>query len=171
MSDTHAERTAQVIHADWMLTPGGAIADAELAFDAAGLITYAGPRRQDSVADLVLDGHALMPGLVNGHTHSAMTLLRGSSDDEGFMPWLDEVQALEQHLTHDDVATGLQLAMLEMIESGMPIDLLIYRTDTFEIGEQRRIRADDPYFRKLSEGWSRALRTAFANIESYTNTD
>ena len=134
MSDTHAERTAQVIHADWMLTPGGAIADAELAFDAAGLITYAGPRRQDSVADLVLDGHALMPGLVNGHTHSAMTLLRGSSDDEGFMPWLDEVQALEQHLTHDDVATGLQLAMLEMIESGTTTFADMYHWDAELLG-------------------------------------
>lgn len=54
---------------------------------------------------------------------------------------------------------------------GMPIDLLIYRTDTFEIGEQRRIEADDPYFRSLSEGWSRALRDAFGNIEAYTNED
>ncbi len=54
---------------------------------------------------------------------------------------------------------------------GMPIDLLIYRTDTFEIGEERRIKADDPYFRTLSEGWSKALRNAFANIESYTNAD
>ena len=65
-----------------------------------------------------LDGHILIPGLVNGHTHSAMTLLRGVSDDHGFMPWLAEVQALEQQLTHDDIAAGLQLAMLEMIESG-----------------------------------------------------
>ena len=54
---------------------------------------------------------------------------------------------------------------------GMPIDMLIYRTDTFEIGEQRRIEAEDSYFRTLSEGWSKALRTAFANIESYTNKD
>lgn len=54
---------------------------------------------------------------------------------------------------------------------GMPIDMLIYRTDTFKIGEQRRIDADDPYFRSLSEGWSRALRDAFANMESYANGD
>lgn len=54
---------------------------------------------------------------------------------------------------------------------GMPIDMLIYRTDTFFIGEQRRIEADDPYFRSLSVGWSEALRDAFSNIESYTNGD
>lgn len=54
---------------------------------------------------------------------------------------------------------------------GMPIDMLIYRTDTLEVGEQRRIETDDPYFKKLSEGWSRALRDAFANIETYANGD
>ena len=54
---------------------------------------------------------------------------------------------------------------------GMPIDMLIYRTDTLFIGEERRIGADDPYFRSLSVGWSEALRDAFSNIESYTNGD
>jgi len=54
---------------------------------------------------------------------------------------------------------------------GMPIDLLIYRTDTYFVGEKRRIEADDSYFRSLSDGWSRALRDAFSNIESYTNED
>ncbi|WP_053384265.1 amidohydrolase [Leucobacter celer] len=111
-----------ILRADAMLTPDGAIAGAELAFDETGRITYAGSARPDrgDRADRVhdLSGHVLMPGLVNGHTHSAMTLLRGVSDDEGFMPWLAAVQALEQHLTHEDVETGLQLAMVEMIETG-----------------------------------------------------
>lgn len=128
-----------VLLADAMLTPAGVVAPAELAFDAAGRIVYAGSPRVtgsgheeisvqigghrpgERAADVIvhdLAGHVLMPGLVNGHTHSAMTLLRGVSDDEGFMPWLAAVQALEQHLTHDDVAVGLQLAMVEMIETG-----------------------------------------------------
>lgn len=130
-----------VLLADAMLTPAGVVAPAELAFDAAGRIVYAGSPRVSGTgheeisvqlggtlpgegahaADVVvrdLTGHVLMPGLVNGHTHSAMTLLRGVSDDEGFMPWLAAVQSLEQHLTHDDVAVGLQLAMVEMIETG-----------------------------------------------------
>ncbi|HSG94621.1 MAG TPA: proteasome-type protease [Afifellaceae bacterium] len=54
---------------------------------------------------------------------------------------------------------------------GMPIDLLIYRRDTLEIGEQRRIEENDPYFRKLSAGWSEALRDAFARIEEYEGAD
>jgi len=50
---------------------------------------------------------------------------------------------------------------------GMPIDLLIYRLDTFEIGEQKRIEENDPYFRKLSDAWSEALRDAFGRLDEY----
>lgn len=107
-----------VLRADAMLTPAGPVSDAELEIDADGRITYAGPARAGSTITHDLGGHVLMPGLVNGHTHSAMTLLRGASDDDGFMPWLAAVQAAEQHLTHADVAAGLELAMLEMIASG-----------------------------------------------------
>lgn len=137
-----------VLRADAMLTPEGAIADAELAFDGSGRITYAGSARPDaaSASDRVvheLAGHVLMPGLVNGHTHSAMTLLRGVSDDEGFMPWLAAVQALEQHLTHDDVAVGLQLAMVEMIETGTTsfADMYHWDADLIELVRSAGMRA------------------------------
>lgn len=105
-----------MLRADAMLTPEGVVADAELEIDD-GRIAYAGPRRSGG-ADHELTGRLLMPGLVNGHTHSAMTLQRGICDDDGFMPWLGAVQAVEQHLTRDDVAAGLDLAMLEMVASG-----------------------------------------------------
>ncbi|MBL3699674.1 amidohydrolase [Leucobacter luti] len=126
--------TVTVLRAAALLTPEGAVAPAELAFDDAGRISYAGSPRPDaelpSEAEIRdLPGQVLMPGLVNGHTHSAMTLLRGVSDDEGFMPWLAAVQALEQHLTHDDVAAGLQLALVEMIETGTTAFADMYHWD------------------------------------------
>src|SRR5205085_8841597 len=37
-----------------------------------------------------LSAHALLPGLVNAHTHAAMTLLRGIADDVALKPWLEE---------------------------------------------------------------------------------
>ena len=118
-----------VLRADAMLMPAGAIPDAELEIGADGRITYAGPARPESQVTHDLAGHVLMPGLVNGHTHSAMTLLRGVSDDEGFMPWLAAVQGLEQHLTHEDVEVGLELAMLEMIETGTTAFADMYHWD------------------------------------------
>ena len=110
--------TETVLRADSMLTPAGTVAPAELAFDETGRISYAGPPRAESVVTHDFAGHALMPGLTNGHTHSAMTLQRGVSDDESFMQWLATVQGIEQRLTHDDLVAGLELALLEMIETG-----------------------------------------------------
>jgi putative proteasome-type protease len=50
---------------------------------------------------------------------------------------------------------------------GMPIDLLIYRKDELRVSEQRRIEERDPYYRKISAGWSQAIRDAFAHIDEY----
>ena len=127
-----------VIRAAAMLTPAGVLTDAEIAWDADGRITYAGPARTDSVPDRVLAEQLLMPGLTNGHTHSAMTLMRGISDDDGFMPWLDAVQAAEQQLTPEDIAAGLDLALIEMIETGTTAFADLYTWDAALI---ERVRA------------------------------
>jgi putative proteasome-type protease len=50
---------------------------------------------------------------------------------------------------------------------GMPIDLLMYEKDSLSVSYQRRISATDPYFQKLSKGWSGALREAFSHIDDY----
>jgi putative proteasome-type protease len=48
---------------------------------------------------------------------------------------------------------------------GLPIDMLTYETGALKIEHKKRIGLDDPYFKMLSAEWSKALRTAFANIE------
>lgn len=71
--------------------------------------------------DDVIDGAgmALLPGLVNGHTHAAMTLMRGYGDDLPLMQWLqDRIWPTEAKLTADDVYWGTRLACVEMIRSG-----------------------------------------------------
>jgi putative proteasome-type protease len=50
---------------------------------------------------------------------------------------------------------------------GLPIDLLVYERDSLDVRHQRRIEAEDEYFRKLSSVWSEALGSAFANIEEF----
>lgn len=47
---------------------------------------------------------------------------------------------------------------------GLPLDLQTYETDSFEKGLSRRIGADDPYFRTISEGWGDALKAAFDSL-------
>ena len=50
---------------------------------------------------------------------------------------------------------------------GLPIDMLTYETGTLRIEHKKRIDQDDPYFRMLSDEWSKALRRAFADIQPF----
>jgi 5-methylthioadenosine/S-adenosylhomocysteine deaminase len=69
---------------------------------------------------LHLPEHVVMPGLVNVHTHSAMTLFRGMADDLALMEWLENHiwMAERQWLSDEFVYDGTQLAILEMLRSG-----------------------------------------------------
>ena len=67
-----------------------------------------------------LPGHALMPGLINTHTHAAMSLFRGLADDLPLMEWLQqhiwpaEGRWVDEAFVHD----GVDLAMAEMLLGG-----------------------------------------------------
>jgi 5-methylthioadenosine/S-adenosylhomocysteine deaminase len=64
-------------------------------------------------------GAHLVPPLLNGHTHAAMTLFRGSGGDLPLMPWLEEkIWPVEAKLDADDVYWGARLACAEMTRTG-----------------------------------------------------
>lgn len=68
-----------------------------------------------------LPNHLLIPGLVNLHTHAAMTLLRGYADDLPLMTWLQEHiwPAENHHVSPAFVRDGTRLACLEMLKAGV----------------------------------------------------
>ncbi len=72
--------------------------------------------------DRQIDGRgrmAIVPAFYNGHTHAAMTLLRGYAEDLELGTWLSEhIWPAEATLTAEDVYAGTRLAILEMIKSG-----------------------------------------------------
>lgn len=73
-------------------------------------------------------GMAVIPGLVNGHTHAAMTLFRGFADDMKLMPWLEQkIWPNEAKMSREDVYWGAKLACLEMIKSGTTTFLDMYQ--------------------------------------------
>jgi 5-methylthioadenosine/S-adenosylhomocysteine deaminase len=72
-------------------------------------------------AETVIDarGKAVLPGLINAHTHLSMTLFRGVADDMPLMEWLEtKIWPIEVNLTADDCYAGALLGCLEMIKSG-----------------------------------------------------
>ncbi len=100
--------------------PGTVLANAEIALSpTTGLITYVGPLRGPGCpADVDGSGRIVAPGLINGHTHAGISLLRGHSDDESLQQWLTHIRAFEVRMTRDDIRAGLLLSMAEMIKSG-----------------------------------------------------
>ena len=88
-------------------------------------------------------------------------------------PIIDRVAKPEMRL--GEAAKLLLISFDSTIRSnlsvGMPIDLVIYRRDTLEANDQRRVNEDDRYYRKLSAAWSAALRDAFAHIDEYGDLD
>lgn len=64
--------------------------------------------------------HILMPGFINAHTHSAMSLFRGLADDLTLMDWLQNYiwPAESQWVSEKFVGLGAELAIAEMISSG-----------------------------------------------------
>ncbi|TIO02354.1 MAG: peptidase, partial [Mesorhizobium sp.] len=50
---------------------------------------------------------------------------------------------------------------------GLPLDLLFYEKDAFKVSLKKRIAQDDQYYRTISDGWSNALKAAFASLPDF----
>ena len=123
---------------------GGAVAIAQgviVAVDSAANID------RDYVATERLDGsnRVVMPGLVNGHSHAAMTLLRGVADDLALMDWLNNYifPAEVQFVDPVFVRIGTELACWEMIRGGTTtfVDMYYYPDTIAEVVDACGLRA------------------------------
>jgi len=88
-------------------------------------------------------GKLAIPGLVNAHTHLAMTLFRGYADDMELMAWLSEkIWPLEAKLTAEDIRWGVKLGCLEMIRSGITCynDMYYFMDETARATKDMGIR-------------------------------
>jgi 5-methylthioadenosine/S-adenosylhomocysteine deaminase len=111
-----------------------------------GTIVALGPEVEAQPADEMIEaaGAHLVPPLVNGHTHAAMTLFRGSGGDLPLMPWLEErIWPVEAKLDEEDVHRGARLACAEMIRSGTTRfwDMYWHPEATARAAEEAGIRA------------------------------
>jgi len=88
-------------------------------------------------------GHVLMPGLVNAHTHTAMSLLRGFFDDAELPLWLSKMWSVERELTPHIVAKASELSIMEMVMTGTTafIDMYYYPEATAEVILRYGLRA------------------------------
>lgn len=97
-------------------------------------------------AEVVIDGtnKITMPGLINTHSHVAMTLLRGVGDDQSLQTWLEEyIWPKEANLNEELVYWGSKLAMAEMIKTGTTTfnDMYFYMEETAKAVDEAGMRA------------------------------
>jgi 5-methylthioadenosine/S-adenosylhomocysteine deaminase len=115
------------LDAGWIvpIEPAGALEDQSLIVDAGRIVALVPVAQADARYAarelLALPRHVLLPGLVNAHTHAAMTLFRGIADDVPLQVWL------EQHIwpregrfaSPEFVYDGARLAAAEMLRGGV----------------------------------------------------
>lgn len=143
-----------------------------------------------------LPEHAIIPGLINAHTHAAMSLMRGIADDLPLMRWLQEAiwPAENKHVSEAFVRDGTLLAAAEMLSGGITTcnDMYFHPDAAAEAFDQAGMRAvigvtvidfptpyaanADEYFRKglaARDRWQRHPRLSFniAPHAPYTASD
>ncbi len=142
-----------IIEARWIATMAAdfAVLEHHAVVVNAGLIVALLPSAEakryfNAAEQLNLGEQVLMPGLINAHTHAAMSLMRGMADDVALMPWLEEhIWPAEQALLSPQfVQDGSLLACAEMLRGGITCfnDMYFYPQATAAAASQAGMRAN-----------------------------
>ncbi|MDY6974406.1 MAG: amidohydrolase [Thermodesulfobacteriota bacterium] len=89
-------------------------------------------------------GGLILPGLINGHTHAAMSLFRGLADDLPLMEWLNNyIFPAERRIDANFVYTGTMLACAEMIMSGTTTfcDMYLFEDEVAKAAREAGMRS------------------------------
>ncbi|MFC7133028.1 MULTISPECIES: amidohydrolase [Salinibaculum] len=129
-----------------VLTPETTVERADVLVDQdTGTIEAVGTDLDAAGAEtLDASGGLVIPGLVNAHSHVAMTLFRGHADDKELDAWLQEdIWPVEAELQAEDVAAGTRLGVAEMIRSGTTTfaDMYFFMPEVAEVVAETGMRA------------------------------
>ena len=107
------------------------VRDAVVDIDTSGRVAFCGVRSQapKTSTDTVVQHCTgmLLPGLINAHAHSPMTLLRGMGGDLPLLRWLREVVwPAESRLRPSDIRAGMELGCVEMLRAGVTTSAEMY---------------------------------------------
>ena len=158
-----------IIKGGRVLTMDGAFIDCGAVVVDNGIITFVGKDTKEK-ADKIIDarGCAVMPGLINAHTHLPMTLFRGYADGLAHQDWINKIQEVEMRLTPAYVEAGATLGVLEMIRSGTTAfaDMYIHMDEVAKVVEKTGMRAALGY--GMIEGMNEDSETKLRTRENFT---
>ena len=141
-----------LLHARWLIPVSAGdpcLLDHSIAVDEDRIVevlpTAAAKSRYQAAVEHDYGRHALIPGLINAHTHAAMSLFRGLSDDIALMDWLqNHIWPAESKWVNEDfVHCGSELAIAEMLRSGTTCfnDMYFFPDITARVANKAGIRA------------------------------
>lgn len=109
-------------------------------------ISHIGKAEPKGEFDIVIDGEnkVVMPGLINTHAHTAMTILRSYADDMNLEDWLyKKIFPYEDTLTEDDVRRASEIGIDEMLSSGTTCfsDMYFFEKQTAAVAKEKGCRA------------------------------
>lgn len=139
-----------IVNARWIVTvnpEAQTFQDHALIVHKEKIVAIAPIDQHDYISDLVVErrDHIIMPGLINAHTHAAMSLFRGLADDLPLMTWLNEhIWPAEGTWVNEEfVHDGTQLAIAEMIRGGTTCfnDMYFFPNITARVANDAHIRA------------------------------
>ena len=148
----NGESADLVLSASWVVPvePAGCVLEDHALAVQGGAIAALGPvadidSRYAARERVHLEGHALVPGFVNAHTHAAMTLFRGLADDLPLEVWLaDHIWPAEAKFVDEAfVRAGTRLAIAEMLRGGTTCfnDMYFFPDVAGEVARDAGIRA------------------------------
>jgi len=153
--DTAMKQADMIVYGDWLLSmdedsqnaglyESGAVAVVDSKIVAVGSAADVDANWQ-SATKISGEGKVLMPGLVNAHTHTSMTLFRGMADDLPLMEWLEGYifPMEDQFVDADFVRVGTQLACYEMIKTGTTsfVDMYFYPDQIADVVDRCGLRS------------------------------
>ena len=154
------------------------IENGALAIDKGQIIAIddAGKIHQSFNSKEIIEGknRIVMPGLINGHTHSAMVLFRGLADDLALMEWLTKYifPAEIRFVNEDFIRIGTRLACLEMIKGGTTtfVDMYFHPKEIARVVDECGMRAViAAAVIEQESGYAKGFDDAMTKAESYIN--
>ena len=130
--------------ADWIYDRGYVLIEDDRIVDVGDMVDLPTNRRYDEQVDCA--NRLIMPGLVNAHTHTPMTLFRGLAEGVSLFTldgWYQSIRTLELVMTADMVPAAVAVACAEMIRTGTTTfaDQYFYMDQIIPVVEQSGLRA------------------------------
>ena len=121
----------KVIRDGWIVTqdPQRRVLRGDVVVEDERIVSVGGTYQGSADEEIDASGDIVMPGMVNTHTHVAMSVMKGVVDDLSFPDFLDKVFRIDADRTDDDLDIGARLGCMEMMRGGTTTFVDLYYSE------------------------------------------